>query len=250
MTGLPSAAAEDWHGTTFVIVLEVTVPAGVVTVTGPFVAPAPTRAYMMMFEPTMTSDARTPPIVTFEIPPSLTKPLPLIVISVGGHAVPPAVTIAGVAPFPPIQLVIVAAPAVPATTRPNVASTAKQSKVLTNTGVELLLLTSRALPPSTTYTGDELHYSAPLLPRPYSRCNGRRRPGEHYRDFQRTVSTPLIGLPRVVVLEYGNEPLTSSARRAKRTLPPGFTRAIFFPRNAKPCGFFPRFTTTKLATLP
>src|SRR3954462_6664909 len=52
MTGLPSAAAEDWHGPTFVIGLEVTVPAGVVTVTGPFVAPAPTRAYMMMFEPT------------------------------------------------------------------------------------------------------------------------------------------------------------------------------------------------------
>src|SRR5580765_2782140 len=127
MTGLPSAAAVDWQATTLMFGLAVTLPTGVVTTTGPFVAPAPTRAYMMMLEPTMTSDAFTPPIVTLGTAPSATNPEPLIVIRVGGHAVPPAVTIAGVAPFPPIQLVIVAAPAAPPTTKPSTASTVRQS---------------------------------------------------------------------------------------------------------------------------
>ena len=104
MAGLVAAAPVDWHGTTVTFIVAVTEPAGVVSTSEPLVAPVPTRAYMMMFEPTMTSDDGTPPIETLGTAPSDTNPVPLIVVMVPGQAPPPAVTMSGVAPFPPIQL--------------------------------------------------------------------------------------------------------------------------------------------------
>src|SRR5262245_45505237 len=103
MAGLTDAVAVDWHGTTSTSCVAVAVPAFVVTMTvPPSFAPVPTRAYRMMSEPTMTSDDGTPPIVTDVTPPSLTNPEPLMVVMVPGQAPPPAVTMAGVAPLPPI----------------------------------------------------------------------------------------------------------------------------------------------------
>src|SRR5579864_9459523 len=98
--------------------LAVADPALVVTTIGPLVAPAPTRAYMMLSEPTTTTPAGTPPIVTLTMPPSLTNPVPLIVTTVPGQ-LPAAVTNCGTEAFPPTQLVIVTAPADPAATRPS-----------------------------------------------------------------------------------------------------------------------------------
>src|SRR6266481_1677315 len=94
-----------------------------------------------MSEPTMTSEAGTPPIVTLEMPPSLTNPVPVIITTVPGQAPPPAVTSVGTAAFPPTQLVIVTAPADPAATRPNATSTERQNAVLGDTRVEPLPLT-------------------------------------------------------------------------------------------------------------
>src|SRR6266446_6065523 len=100
-----------------------------------------------MSAPTMTSDAGTPPIVTLTMPPSLTKPVPVIITTVPGQVLLLAVTTAGTAAFPPTQLVIVTAPADPAATSPNATSTERQSTVLSDTRFEALPLTSRALPP-------------------------------------------------------------------------------------------------------
>src|SRR5262245_49225362 len=119
----------------------VAVPALVVTTTvPPSFAPAPTRAYMMRSDPTITSEDGTPPMLTLTIPPSLTKPLPLIVVIVPGHVLLPAVTIAGVAPFPPTQLVIVTAPADPATTSPS-ANNERQPAIRIHIRVDALPLT-------------------------------------------------------------------------------------------------------------
>src|SRR5262245_59685929 len=123
---------------------EVAVPTLVDTETDPFCAPAPTRANSTESEPIVISPAGTPPIITLVIPPSLTKPEPLIVTTVPGH-VPAAVTTCGTAAFPPTQLVIVTAPADPATTAVSAAKAETQSAVLpSETRVRALPLTSRA----------------------------------------------------------------------------------------------------------
>src|SRR5262245_19384387 len=107
MVGLTVATPVDWHGTTVAFIEAVAEPVFVVTTSDPLAAPGPTRAYMTVSDPMMPSDDGTPPIVTEVTPPSLTKPVPLMVVMVPGQAPPPAVTMSGVAPFPPIQLVMV-----------------------------------------------------------------------------------------------------------------------------------------------
>src|SRR5213080_5022455 len=100
-----------------------------------------------MSEPTMTSAAGTPPIETLTMPPSLTKPVPVMKTTVPGQELLLAVTTCGTAAFPPTQLVIVTAPAVPAATRPSATITERQNTLLSDTRVEALPLTWRALPP-------------------------------------------------------------------------------------------------------
>src|SRR5262245_22365952 len=95
----------------------------------------------MMSEPTITCGDGTPPIVTLITPPSFTNPVPLIVVIVPGHEALLAVTIAGVAPFPPCQLVIVTAPAVPAAINPSANSNERLPAIRIHIRVEALSLT-------------------------------------------------------------------------------------------------------------
>src|SRR3954453_14718328 len=94
----------------------------------------------MMSEPMITSEDGTPPIET-PVTPSETNPLPLIVVMVPGQAPPPAVTMSGVAPFPPIQLVIVTAPADPEGTAPSTSSPERQAAFRTQIRMEAFPLT-------------------------------------------------------------------------------------------------------------
>src|SRR3979490_1901946 len=109
-----------------------------------------------MSEPTTISDAGTPPIMTLTTPPSLTNPVPVIITTVPGHE-PLAVTTAGTAAFPPIQLEMVTAPAEPVEASPSATSTERQNAVLRKILVEALLPTRRILPPPYRLaTGSEL----------------------------------------------------------------------------------------------
>src|SRR5262245_19048779 len=89
----------------------------------------------------MTSFEGTFPIETPTTPPSLTKPLPVIITIVPGQFGLVAVTTWGTAAFPPPQLVMVAAPSEPATARPTATTTKRHPYCLSDTRVEPLPVT-------------------------------------------------------------------------------------------------------------
>jgi len=125
--------------------LEVAVPAFVETLTLPLLfGLAPTRAKSTVSEPIVTSPAGAPPMLTPVMPPSFTKPVPLIVMIVPGQ-LPAAVTTCGTEALPPTQLVIVTAPAEPAATSPTATSSEMLSaRRLGDIRDKALSLTSRA----------------------------------------------------------------------------------------------------------